>query len=88
MQSAKRLVLTVLSILGAAFILVSASKPESREKDPLCTSGSDHRVIRGGSWRENARNCQSSSRVGVSYVIDRLRALGFRYLGFRPSMSR
>ena len=52
---------------------------EAAGPDPLCTSGSMHRVFRGGSWNYGAWGCRSALRGGA--VPD------FRRddLGFRPA---
>ena len=61
------------------------SKPESREKDPLCTpekgTPAFFRGVRGGSWVTDAGGCRSVFR-GRAPSVDR----GI-YLGFRPSWS-
>jgi len=57
------------------------SKPESRQKDPLCTSGSDARIFRGGSRGDYARNHRCAFRHGA------LSSERFFFRGFRPSMS-
>ncbi len=54
------------------------SKREALEKDPVCTSGSGARVIRGGGWREGAGACRSAYRI---YVFPSYRG---DLLGFRP----
>ena len=70
------------------------SKPESREKDPLCTSGAGVRVVRGGGRTDDATYCRSAFRAGFT---NRDSSLGFRpvALGFRiqegaeyPSLPR
>ena len=56
------------------------TKPEATQKDPLCTTGSEeYRVLRGGSWRNNANRCRSAVRVwgDPSHTITST--------GFRPS---
>lgn len=55
------------------------SKPQAAVHDPLCTSGSVLRVVRGGSWADDAGECRSTFRV--RYIP------GFKgsYLGFRPA---
>lgn len=39
-------------------------KPESSGKDPLCSSGSETRVRRGGSCNTKAGSCRSAFRSG------------------------
>lgn len=39
------------------------SKPEATQSDPVCTSGSALRVLRGGSWLDGAESCRSASRL-------------------------
>ena len=56
------------------------SKPEAAGSDPVSSAGSEDRVIRGGGWYNDARNCRSANRNG-DYPLIR-----FSYLGFRPSM--
>jgi formylglycine-generating enzyme required for sulfatase activity len=41
------------------------SKPEATGIDPVCSSGSGARVVRGGSWEDVARYCRSASRGGL-----------------------
>jgi len=48
--------------------------------DPLCTNGS-YRVLRGGSWIDNARNCRSAYR----YSSDP--AYRSNYIGFRVALA-
>ena len=38
------------------------SKPESRERDARCTSGSPYRVLRGGAYYERAMGSRSAYR--------------------------
>ena len=40
------------------------SKPESRGRDPIATSGSDQRVLRGGTWPSIAQHGRSAFRAG------------------------
>ena len=57
------------------------SKPEAVRKNPVCTSGSVVRVMRGGSWFNDAGYCRSAIRlrnVPVGRYDD---------VGFRPAMS-
>ena len=57
------------------------SKRKAKRKNPVCTSGSVYRVLRGGGWVYGARYCRSACRVR--------RAPSFRLVdvGFRPSRS-
>ena len=57
------------------------SKPEATKKDPVCTSGSVERVIRGSSWFSVAGSCRSAHRDGFPP------SLRFHVIGFRPSAS-
>jgi formylglycine-generating enzyme required for sulfatase activity len=41
------------------------SKPGARKPDPVCTSGSDFRVMRGGCWHYDAWSCRSAFRYGL-----------------------
>ena len=55
------------------------SKREATKKDPICTSGSEERIVRGGTWKGLAEYCRSARRTGgePSAREDNL--------GFRPS---
>jgi len=54
------------------------SKPEARKRNPLCTSGSEKRVTRGGSTYSSREGCRSAyRRRGVHNI----------YVGFRPAWS-
>jgi formylglycine-generating enzyme required for sulfatase activity len=57
------------------------STPEAAGSDPVATSGSGSRVLRGGAWGYQALNCRSSFRVRYppSYRRD--------HVGFRPCYS-
>ncbi len=57
------------------------SKPEAMENDPLCASGSEFRVTRGGSGNGSAVSCRSAFRA------DFRQAVGNSGLGFRPTWS-
>ncbi len=39
-------------------------KPEASQKNPVCASGSERRVFRGGGCWSGARNSRSASRSG------------------------
>jgi formylglycine-generating enzyme required for sulfatase activity len=56
------------------------SKPEAAGPDPLCTSGSEERVLRGGGWVGKAGVCRSADRIGY------LPFYRSWYLGFRPAV--
>ena len=53
------------------------SKPESTRKNPVCESGSEYRVVRGGSWFYFAGYCRSAYR-GRDHPSFRDGGLGFR----------
>lgn len=53
------------------------SKPESTKKNPVCESGSGDRVVRGGSWFNDAGYCRSAFRYR-SHPSFRDYDLGFR----------
>lgn len=55
------------------------STAEAAGPDPVCTSGSGDRVIRGGYWYDGARSCRSADRF---WRDPRYRDGG---LGFRPA---
>lgn len=52
------------------------SKPQAMKANPISTSGSDTRVIRGGSYGTGANSCRSASRHSMSPAVS--------YGGFRP----
>ena len=54
-------------------------KPEASRKNPFCTSGSEDRVFRGGSWGFGARGCRSAYRSRI------LPSVHYDNVGFRPS---
>ncbi len=56
------------------------AKPDATEKDPLCASGSNLRVVRGGSWYDSAGLCRSAYR-------GRWNPSNRSNLGFRPARS-
>ena len=56
------------------------SKPEATRKDPVCTSGTERRMVRGGGWDAGAQHCRSAERGFVPSRSGRA-----RYLGFRPA---
>jgi formylglycine-generating enzyme required for sulfatase activity len=56
------------------------STPEAAGPDPVCTSGSVRRVVRGGCWVNEAWDCRSADRGGS----DPARWSRY-YLGFRPA---
>ena len=58
------------------------TKPEASRKNPVSTSGSANRVIRGGSWNHDAGYCRSASR-GRLDPSNRYRHLGLR-VAFYP----
>jgi formylglycine-generating enzyme required for sulfatase activity len=55
------------------------STPEAAGPDPLCTSGSEFRVFRGGFWWYDAWHCRSAYRYCDTAL------LRFAFLGVRPS---
>jgi formylglycine-generating enzyme required for sulfatase activity len=55
---------------------------KSSENDPLCSSGAAGRVIRGGSWFSNPRDCRSADRYWHAPDY-RSSFLGFRVLRVR-----
>jgi hypothetical protein len=55
------------------------SRPEAAGPDPLCTSGPEYRIRRGGSWWNDAEGCRSALR-GATGGWD-----GY-VLGFRPAV--
>ena len=50
--------------------------PEARQKNPVCTSGSEDRVIRGGSWFNPAGIYRSGLPPSLRY---------YGVVGFRPA---
>ena len=54
------------------------SKPAATGKDPVCTAGSENRVVRGGGWRSPAVSCRSANRQRHDP------SRGSTDLGFRP----
>ena len=52
-------------------------KPEAMQKDPVCTSGSGGRVLRGGGWVSVAGDCRSACR-DYNVPSGRGETLGFR----------
>jgi len=54
-----------------------AEYPEAEERDPRGVSGAPHRVVRGGSWINDARNARSAYR-GRGAPRLRYDSLGFR----------
>ena len=59
------------------------SKPEAAGPDPLCTSGSDRRILRGGSYVFSAELCRSAFRLRL-LPIERGRMFGLR-VAFYPA---
>ncbi|MBN1444455.1 MAG: formylglycine-generating enzyme family protein, partial [Planctomycetes bacterium] len=55
--------------------------PEACRKDPVCTSGSEYRVDRGGGLFDVAAGCRSADRYRY------MPGNRYRYLGFRPAMA-
>ena len=53
------------------------SKAEAREPEPVCTTGSDFRVVRGGNWGAFARNCRCEYRDSLA-PSGRNAGIGFR----------
>jgi hypothetical protein len=53
------------------------SKPEAAGPDPLCTSGSELRVFRGGSWINVAWGCRSAFRYW-DFPSIRMNLIGLR----------
>jgi len=53
------------------------SRPEASGADPLATSGSTLRAVRGGSWYHHATGCRSASRQGLN-PDGRYYMVGFR----------
>ena len=58
-------------------------KPEASQVNPICQAGSADRVVRGGSWIDDAGDCRSAVRD--SYLPSSPSRTGF--LGFRPARS-
>ena len=56
-------------------------KPESKTKNPLCNSGSDYRVKRGGGWLYYSVYCRSANRDG-----GRPETSGY-HIGFRATFA-
>ena len=52
--------------------------PTGSVTDPLGSSSGDYRVLRGGSWSNEARNCRSAYRGGNRPGDDRKWVIGFR----------
>ena len=57
--------------------------PNENVTDPVVDSGSGKRVIRGGSFDDNARNCRSAYRFSLEPKA-RNHNLGFRVVGLLP----
>ena len=57
------------------------SKPEATQFNPLCESGSEQRILRGGSMFSGASHCRSAGRASG----DPARASGIDPLGLRPA---
>ncbi len=58
-----------------------SSYPSGSVTDPVSTSGSVARVLRGGSWINDARSLRSASRCGGTP------GRRYDYIGFRPAQS-
>jgi formylglycine-generating enzyme required for sulfatase activity len=58
-------------------------KPEATARNPLSTSGSETRVLRGGSWFERARDCRSAARSKAAPSLRSVYHIGFR-VAYRP----
>ncbi len=56
------------------------SKPEASLKDPVCTSGSEYRIVRGGGWDSPWRGCRSAYRLWV------LPSISVSSVGLRPCL--
>ena len=52
-------------------------KPEASKTNPVCTSGSGHRVFRGGSWGSDAWRCRLAGRYALHPSV-RGDDMGFR----------
>ncbi len=52
------------------------SKTEANESDPVSTSSSANRVLRGGAWHSAAWRCRSAFRRVMNHTD--------RHIGFRP----
>ncbi len=59
------------------------SKTEATGIDPVCRSGSDLRVRRGGSYMSHAAGCRSTFRASLVPVRGQNRDVNFN-IGFRP----
>ncbi len=53
------------------------SKPGATQKDPVCTSGSEYRVYRGGKWIDDPDECRSAYRR-AGLPSDHQHHIGFR----------
>ena len=60
------------------------STPEAAGLDPVCTSGSDRRVLRGGSFHFPNDDARCANRSALPFSITRYRIYG---LGFRAVAS-
>jgi len=58
-------------------------KPNGTKKNPMCRSGSDFQVYRGGSWKSDEMNCRSAARARGARS-DRGENLGFRPVSVVP----
>ena len=58
-----------------------AANPSGSVRDPVGAGAGSRRVVRGGSWGDNARNARAASRVRRAPVRR------YHYIGFRPSRS-